>query len=128
MLTIFLCFIYFLWVIGFWGLVLVVGPILAAHLQEFGVYPPNDGTPELLSAIQALSAYTPEGTTLAYSTTDGLGWVDSRGWQVFFGQTQDDMAVKQSTYQALVAQLEAEGVAPKMISVANVHAPYYRGE
>lgn len=84
--------------------------------------------PTLLSAIQALSAYTPEGTTLAYSTTDGLGWVDSRGWQVFFGQTQDDMAVKQSTYQALVAQLEAEGVAPKMISVANVHAPYYRGE
>lgn len=28
-----------------------VGPILAAHLAGFGVYPPNDGTPELLSAI-----------------------------------------------------------------------------
>ena len=28
-----------------------VGPILAANLAGFGVYPPNDGTPELLSAI-----------------------------------------------------------------------------
>jgi aspartate/methionine/tyrosine aminotransferase len=28
-----------------------VGPILAANLQGFGVYPPNDGTPELLAAI-----------------------------------------------------------------------------
>jgi aspartate/methionine/tyrosine aminotransferase len=28
-----------------------VGPILASHLAGFGVYPPNDGTPELLSAI-----------------------------------------------------------------------------
>jgi len=28
-----------------------VGPILAANLAGFGVYPPNDGTPELLGAI-----------------------------------------------------------------------------
>jgi len=28
-----------------------VGPILAANLPGFGVYPPNDGTPELLAAI-----------------------------------------------------------------------------
>ncbi|MDP4033237.1 MAG: aminotransferase class I/II-fold pyridoxal phosphate-dependent enzyme [Pseudorhodobacter sp.] len=28
-----------------------VGPILAANLEGFGVYPPNDGTPELLAAI-----------------------------------------------------------------------------
>ncbi len=28
-----------------------VGPILAANLAGFGVYPPNDGAPELLSAI-----------------------------------------------------------------------------
>jgi N-succinyldiaminopimelate aminotransferase len=30
-----------------------VGPILAANLSGFGVYPPNDGTPELLAAIAA---------------------------------------------------------------------------
>ncbi|MBL9047418.1 MAG: aminotransferase class I/II-fold pyridoxal phosphate-dependent enzyme [Tabrizicola sp.] len=28
-----------------------VGPILAANLSGFGVYPPNDGSPELLAAI-----------------------------------------------------------------------------
>lgn len=28
-----------------------VGPVLAANLDGFGKYPPNDGTPELLSAI-----------------------------------------------------------------------------
>ncbi len=28
-----------------------VGPVLQAHLAEFGKYPPNDGTPGLLSAI-----------------------------------------------------------------------------
>ena len=28
-----------------------VGPILAANLDGFSVYPPNDGTPELLAAI-----------------------------------------------------------------------------
>ncbi|MDN5786384.1 aminotransferase class I/II-fold pyridoxal phosphate-dependent enzyme [Pseudorhodobacter sp.] len=29
-----------------------VGPILAANLDGFAIYPPNDGTPELLSAIK----------------------------------------------------------------------------
>ncbi|MDF3607883.1 aminotransferase class I/II-fold pyridoxal phosphate-dependent enzyme [Paracoccus sp. DMF-8] len=28
-----------------------VGPVLAEHLGEFGKYPPNEGTPDLLSAI-----------------------------------------------------------------------------
>ena len=28
-----------------------VGPVLAEYLPEFGVYPPNEGTPELLAAI-----------------------------------------------------------------------------
>ncbi|MFN7223820.1 MAG: aminotransferase class I/II-fold pyridoxal phosphate-dependent enzyme [Paracoccaceae bacterium] len=30
-----------------------VGPILAQNLDGFGIYPPNDGTPELLAAIAA---------------------------------------------------------------------------
>ncbi len=30
-----------------------VAPILAAHVHEFGIYPPNDGTPSLLAAISA---------------------------------------------------------------------------
>ena len=30
-----------------------VGAVLAAHLDEFGLYPPNEGAPELLAAISA---------------------------------------------------------------------------
>ena len=41
-----------------------VGPILAANLSGFGVYPPNDGTPELLAAISAWIARR-YGVTLA---------------------------------------------------------------
>jgi N-succinyldiaminopimelate aminotransferase len=41
-----------------------VGPILAANLAGFGVYPPNDGTPELLAAISAWIARR-YGVTLA---------------------------------------------------------------
>ena len=41
-----------------------VGPILAANLQGFSVYPPNDGTPELLEAISGWIARR-YGVTLA---------------------------------------------------------------
>jgi aspartate/methionine/tyrosine aminotransferase len=41
-----------------------VGPILAANLAGFGVYPPNDGAPELLDAIAAWVARR-YGVTLA---------------------------------------------------------------
>jgi aspartate/methionine/tyrosine aminotransferase len=41
-----------------------VGPILQANLSGFGVYPPNDGTPELLAAISAWIARR-YGVTLA---------------------------------------------------------------
>ena len=41
-----------------------VGPILAANLSGFGVYPPNDGTPELLAAISGWVARR-YGVTLA---------------------------------------------------------------
>jgi len=39
-----------------------VGPILAANLSGFGVYPPNDGTPELLAAISGWIALRYEVT------------------------------------------------------------------
>lgn len=41
-----------------------VGPILAANLSGFGVYPPNDGTPELLAVISGWIARR-YGVTLA---------------------------------------------------------------
>jgi aspartate/methionine/tyrosine aminotransferase len=55
-----------------------VGPILAANLSGFGVYPPNDGTPELLAAISGWIgrrygvAVAPERIMALNGTREGL--------------------------------------------------------
>jgi N-succinyldiaminopimelate aminotransferase len=55
-----------------------VAPILAANIAGFGSYPPNDGTPELLSAISAwikrrYNAHVPETGIMALNgTREGL--------------------------------------------------------
>jgi hypothetical protein len=39
-----------------------------------------------------------------------------------------DVAIKQKVYQTLVQHLLSQDIYPTMISVENVHAPYYRME
>lgn len=85
-------------------------------------------SPELVSSILALSAKMPADTVLAYDSEHGLGWNDPKGWEVFFGAEDQDIEMKLSVYQALVDQLESEGIQPALISVEYVHAPYYRME
>jgi cell division protein FtsQ len=85
-------------------------------------------SPELVSAILALSAKMPADTVLVYDSEHGLGWNDPKGWEVYFGAEDQDMAMKLAVYQALVAKLESEGIQPALISVEYVHAPYYRME
>ncbi len=85
-------------------------------------------SPELVSAILALGAKMPEDTLLVYDSVHGLGWNDPKGWEVYFGSEDQDMEMKLTVYQALVEQLENEGIQPAMISVEFVHAPYYRME
>jgi hypothetical protein len=38
------------------------------------------------------------------------------------------MEMKLLVYQAIVDRLQKEGITPALISVENVHAPYYRLE
>jgi cell division protein FtsQ len=85
-------------------------------------------SPEMVSSILALSAKMPADTVLAYDSEHGLGWNDPKGWEVFFGAEDQDIEMKLSVYQALVDQLESEGIQPALISVEYVHAPYYRME
>jgi cell division protein FtsQ len=85
-------------------------------------------SPEFISAILALGAKMPDGTVLVYDSEHGLGWNDPNGWDVFFGDENQDMAMKLAVYQALVERLESEGIQPALISVEYVHAPYYRME
>jgi cell division protein FtsQ len=83
-------------------------------------------TPDLVSSILALGAKMPADTILVYDSEHGLGWNDPNGWEVFFGDEDQDMQMKLIVYQALVERLQSEGIQPVMISVEYVHAPYYR--
>jgi cell division protein FtsQ len=85
-------------------------------------------SPELVSSILTLGAKMPEGTVLVYDSEHGLGWNDPNGWDVFFGNEDQDMQMKLDVYQALVERLKNEGIQPALISVEYVHAPYYRME
>lgn len=83
---------------------------------------------ELVQAILVMNEEKPDNTPLLFSQEHGLGWKDSRGWQVYFGSTSDDLEMKLDVYKAIVKRLRKEGAHPSMISVENVHAPYYRVE
>ena len=85
-------------------------------------------TPEFVKTVQQMAAQTPQGSPLVYDAKRGLGWVDGRGWQVYFGMDLSEIEMKLVVYQAMVQRLEQEGIRPVIISVEYVHAPYYRLE
>jgi hypothetical protein len=88
--------------------------------------PPPYLSPEMVKSAQILAASLPAGVTMIYDPVNGFGWNDPQGWQVFFGSSLKDMALKARVYQALVASLTARGITPAFISVVHVDAPYYR--
>ncbi|MCK4899942.1 MAG: hypothetical protein KAS38_14275, partial [Anaerolineales bacterium] len=57
----------------------------------------------------------------------GLGWRDSQGWEVYFGDVSD-IDIKLRIYEALVDKFAAEGLNPVLVSVEHMHSPYYRME
>lgn len=81
---------------------------------------------DMVQAIKTLAPSVPQGSTLVYDPRYGLGWSDSRGWQVFFGSEARSMALKLEVYQSLVNTLAGEGIIPSFISVQYANAPYYR--
>jgi len=82
----------------------------------------------LVHVIQTMSNYLPAGAVLAYDANNGLGWADERGWQVYFGDSLNDIDQKLIVYQSIVDKLEADGIQPSLISVEYLHAPFYRME
>ena len=83
--------------------------------------------PEMVAGIELLAKEVPSNVPITYDPTHGMGWKDPRGWEVYFGDMVD-VAMKLKVYKAVVTQLNAEGIQPKLISVEFVHAPYYQGE
>jgi hypothetical protein len=81
---------------------------------------------DMVKAIQTLAPSLPSGTSMVYDAQYGLGWTDSRGWQVFFGTASKDMALKLQVYQSLVISLASRGITPAFISVQYANAPFYR--
>jgi hypothetical protein len=83
-------------------------------------------TPELATAIAALSPTMPEGASLVYDPEYGLGWQDPLGWQVYFGHSGTEMPVKLNVYLSMVDYLMKRDIQPALISVEYPSAPFYR--
>jgi hypothetical protein len=84
--------------------------------------------PSLVDAVQQIALSAPSFDSLIYNPTYGFGWVDPKGWKVFFGFNTVDMQAKIDAYIAIVTKLEAKGINPRLISMENLYAPYYRTE
>jgi len=82
---------------------------------------------EMVSAILSMSAQAPDETPVVYDSKHGLGWKDTRGWEVYFGDALD-IDMKLRVYNAMLKELQDDGVQPVLISVEYIHRPYYRLE
>ncbi|HCK66443.1 MAG TPA: hypothetical protein DHW49_09265 [Anaerolineae bacterium] len=95
-----------------------------------GIAVENAPTPymqkDLVDAITLLSSVKPADATLTFSLTDGLHWIDSRGWTAAFGTSSHDMPLKIRVYQSLVDSLTASRKTPIYINVIHPDAPFYR--
>lgn len=84
--------------------------------------------PVVVNAALGLSEIIPSGAALTYSQQNGMGWSDGRGWNVFVGVDLEQIDQKMKVYEAVVNKLSQEGITPVMVSVENLHAPFYRME
>lgn len=104
----------------------IAAPPPGSPITDDPLSPPAFINKELVDAILALAPAVPAGATLTYTHTEGLGWVDSRGWEAYFGGSAHDMALKLRVYQSLVDHLLSRGTYPVYINVAYPDAPFYR--
>jgi hypothetical protein len=82
--------------------------------------------PQIIESIRLLAPHIPQGSVLLYNPKFGIGWVDNRGWTVWFGSNAEQTDVKLLIYSALLDSLAQRGITPSFINVAYPGAPYYR--
>jgi hypothetical protein len=80
--------------------------------------------PAAVAGALQLKQLRPNIEMLHYDSQHGLSYQDGRGWRGYFGVGQD-MLQKVTVYEKLVADLTAQGVLPKTISVESYQTPYY---
>ena len=83
-------------------------------------------SPQLVRTIKVLSALAPEDVVLLYDPQLGIGWQDPSGWQAFFGISSEHMEQRLAIYQSILGELAGRGLTPSLVSVAHLHAPYFR--
>jgi hypothetical protein len=85
--------------------------------------------PEFIQSALTLGKRLPAGTVLSFTKRDGFSWHDNQNnWKVYFGFKLDNLEQKWLVYEAIVQMLLDKGIHPNMISVAYVHAPFFRLE
>ena len=90
--------------------------------------PPAYLDPSVVAALRALVPYVPQGASITYDPSVGLGWQDPRGWLVELGDMTEDFGLKLRLYETISNWLVANNVQPVLVNVAYPHAPYYRTE
>ena len=81
---------------------------------------------EMVQAILTLSKQAPVDTIILYDSEHGLGWQDPQGWKVYFGSSPEDMELRLTMYEVMVALFKERGITPVLVSLEYLHAPYYR--
>ena len=84
--------------------------------------------PAFVSTVQKLNAIKPAESPMLYDEENGLGWVDPHGWQVYFGDDDENIDMKLMEYSKIVETILDRNLQPALISMEFLHAPYYRLE
>lgn len=78
----------------------------------------------ILEGVLQLQQLRPGLAQFYYRPSGGLSFDESQGWRAYFG-TGQDMQQKMVVYEAIVAELQSQGLTPEYISVSNQKKPYY---
>ncbi len=101
-------------------------PLSVQNDPDTPIYEMKFITPEMVQALLTLAPYVPSGLPMIYDPQYGMGWQDTRGWFVYFGQNTADIPMKLLVYQSMVDQFAQQGIQPALISVEYLNSPFYK--
>jgi len=84
--------------------------------------------PAFVNTVQKLNGIKPAESPMLYDKEKGLGWLDPHGWQVYFGDDDENIDMKLLEYAKIVETILDRNLQPILISMEFLHAPYYRLE
>lgn len=79
---------------------------------------------DTVNGVLQFKALYPNVTEVVYDPIKGLGYHEGSGYTLWFGNGVD-IPTKMAVFSALSANLQARGIQPVEINVANPDAPYY---